>query len=98
MPYAHALSSPQPAITGNVPALSRDHTIGNQPHGSSSASSSNELPPMGLRVRKMPAQYRDQFPEPPVSTHSPPVPASTTRHVFLHVFDSSRTVTQDILL
>ena len=43
------------------------------------------------RIRKLPARYRDQLPEPPVSTHDPPAPLSIVRRVFLHVFDSFRT-------
>ena len=91
MPYAHAPSSQQPAVTGNAPTSSCDYPICDQPHISSSASSSNGLLLMGPRVCKMPARYRDQLPEPPVSTHSPPVPTSTVRRVFLHMFDSIHT-------
>ena len=47
--------------------------------------------PLGSRVRRIPAQYQDQHPKPPVSTHFPLVPTSTIHHMFLHMFDSFHT-------
>ena len=45
----------------------------------------------GSRPRRLPARFRDQLPEPPVSTDVPPTTASMVRCVFLHVFNSFRT-------
>lgn len=60
------------------------------------ASSSQE--PLGPRMRRLPARFRDLLPEPPVSTHAPPPPPSSVRRVFLHVFDTFRTQFNNFLI